>query len=168
MTQFCSQPNQRYIYNIIYSKLLLLATLCACHITRHCSLKSIPSISCASLRRAQTNMASNSNNVISSIEPMSSLFKTLDPFLFCAYHTDNYPAGDSQMRAPRRGNGADFDPNAPYRMYHGDRIPGFPQVSSVSLCLTFSLCVCASLPVHCPVDTAPSLSASILTEASRL
>ena len=39
-----------------------------------------------------------------------------------------YPAGDGQMRAPRRGNGGDFDPAAPYRMYHGDRVPGFPQV----------------------------------------
>lgn len=31
------------------------------------------------------------------------------------------------MYAPRQGNGADFNPNQPYRMYHGDRIPGFPQ-----------------------------------------
>lgn len=50
-----------------------------------------------------------------------------DPFLFCVYHRDDYPAGDEQARAPRAGNGADFDPSAPYRMYHGDRIPGFPQ-----------------------------------------
>lgn len=67
------------------------------------------------------------NNVISCIEPMSGMLNTLDPFLFCAYHVDNYPAGDKQMRAPRRGNGADFNPSADYRMYHGDMIPGFPQ-----------------------------------------
>ena len=52
---------------------------------------------------------------------------TMDPFLFCVYHKDNYPAGNSKMEAPRRGNGADFNPSAPYRMYHGDKIPGFPQ-----------------------------------------
>lgn len=51
---------------------------------------------------------------------------TPDPFLFLVYHKDAYPAGDN-LRAPRRGNGMDFDPNAPYRMYHGERVPGFPQ-----------------------------------------
>jgi len=51
---------------------------------------------------------------------------TPDPFLFCVYHNDNYPAGDGKLQAPRRGDGADFDPSAPYRMYHGDMIPGFP------------------------------------------
>ena len=76
---------------------------------------------------------SKKSSVISCIEPMSGLFKTLDPFLFCAYHVDEFPAGDNKMRAPRRGNGADFNPNAPYRMYHGDEIPGFPQVSLTML-----------------------------------
>lgn len=55
------------------------------------------------------------------------IWPTPEPFLFCAYHDDKYPAGDERMRAPRRGNGGDFDHSAPYRMYHGDRIPGFPQ-----------------------------------------
>ena len=35
------------------------------------------------------------------------------------------------MQAPRRGNGADFNPNSEYRMYHGDRVPGFPQVKNI-------------------------------------
>ena len=52
--------------------------------------------------------------------------ETADPFLFGVYHNDKYPAGDANMQAPRRGNGADFDMNADYRMYHGDKIPGFP------------------------------------------
>lgn len=52
---------------------------------------------------------------------------TPDPFLFCAYHDDKYPAGDDKMRAPRSGNGADFDWRSDYRMYHGERIPGFPR-----------------------------------------
>jgi hypothetical protein len=71
--------------------------------------------------------ASTSNKVILRKEPISFPAKTLDPFLFCVYHNDKYPAGDDKMQAPRRGNGADFNPSAPYRMYHGDRIPGFPQ-----------------------------------------
>lgn len=53
-------------------------------------------------------------------------FTTPDPFLFCVFHNDAYPPGDENMAAPKRGNGADFDPNQPYRMYHGDRVPGFP------------------------------------------
>jgi quercetin 2,3-dioxygenase len=59
--------------------------------------------------------------------PSAGPFQTPDPFLFCVYHKDDYPAGNAKMEAPRVGNGADFDPSAPYRMYHGDRVPGFPQ-----------------------------------------
>lgn len=54
---------------------------------------------------------------------------TPDPFLFCVYHKDEYPEGPihKTMEAPYPGNGHDFDPNAPYRMYHGTKIPGFPK-----------------------------------------
>jgi hypothetical protein len=53
--------------------------------------------------------------------PSAGPFQTLDPFLFCVYHKDAYPpAHDDTMEAPQRGNGMDFDPSAPYRMYHGE------------------------------------------------
>ena len=65
--------------------------------------------------------------VVEKVERLSFPFQTPDPFLFAVYHNDAYPAGDEKMQAPRKGNGADFDPSAPYRMYHGDRVPGFPQ-----------------------------------------
>ena len=66
-------------------------------------------------------------DAVVSVGPLSFPAATPDPFLFCVYHKDNYPAGDDKMQAPKVGNGADFDPNAAYRMYHGSRIPGFPQ-----------------------------------------
>tara|TARA_B110000090_G_scaffold14736_1_gene14790 strand:- start:344 stop:559 length:216 start_codon:yes stop_codon:yes gene_type:complete len=64
-------------------------------------------------------------NCIQSVVKLSTPpFATLDPFLFCVYHKDSYPAGNAKMEAPRRGNGADFDSSAPYRMYHGETVPG--------------------------------------------
>ena len=67
------------------------------------------------------------SSVVKKVSGLSFPFQTPDPFLFAVYHNDAYPPGDEQMRAPRRGNGADFDPSALYRMYHGERVPGFPQ-----------------------------------------
>lgn len=66
-------------------------------------------------------------SLISCVEPLSFPFKCMDPFLFCVYHRDMYPPGDKNMQAPHPGDGSDFNPNSAYRMYHGDRIPGFPQ-----------------------------------------
>lgn len=61
--------------------------------------------------------------------PRAGPFPTLDPFLFAVYHVDNYPADPSggRMEFLEPGDGHDFDPSAPYRMYHGDHVPGFPQ-----------------------------------------
>ena len=64
-----------------------------------------------------------------SIEGMQ--WPTADPFLFCAYHVDHYPAGDGAMGPSAslagRNLGRDFDPTADWRMYHGQRVPGFPR-----------------------------------------
>ena len=68
------------------------------------------------------------SSVVKSMSQLGFPFKTPDPFLFAVYHNDAYPVGNAlNMYSPRRGDGADFDWSAPYRMYHGDRIPGFPQ-----------------------------------------
>ena len=77
--------------------------------------------------RRASSASAMASSVVKKVSGLSFPFQTPDPFLFAVYHNDAYPPGDEQMRAPRRGNGADFDPSAPYRMYHGERVPGFPQ-----------------------------------------
>lgn len=61
--------------------------------------------------------------------PRAGPFPTMDPFLFTVYHVDDYPADPSggRMEFLTPGDGHDFSPSAPYRMYHGDHVPGFPQ-----------------------------------------
>ena len=58
-------------------------------------------------------------------------WQTVDPFLFCAYHNDAYPAGNAQMgvepgQLAGRNVGSDFVIKDGWRMYHGDVVPGFP------------------------------------------
>jgi|LSQX01.2.fsa_nt_gb redox-sensitive bicupin YhaK (pirin superfamily) len=52
------------------------------------------------------------------------------PFIFNAHHLDHYPEGNEKMEPidylDKRNNGDDFDPDAPWRMYHGTSVPGFP------------------------------------------
>lgn len=58
-------------------------------------------------------------------------WETLDPFLFCVHHVDDYPAGNAEMGPAAslagRALGQDFDPANAWRMYHGLSVPGFPQ-----------------------------------------
>lgn len=68
---------------------------------------------------------------IKNIIPLGFPWKTQDPFLFCAYHRDEYPAGNAQMGPDEkllraRNIGQDFSPSQDWRMYHGSTIPGFP------------------------------------------
>ena len=58
-------------------------------------------------------------------------WQTHDPFLFCAYHLDQYPSGtDTLGPTPALLNGRelgqDFTIRDGWRMYHGQRVPGFP------------------------------------------
>ncbi|NND08733.1 MAG: pirin family protein [Saprospiraceae bacterium] len=69
-------------------------------------------------------------NIIS-VTPLQFPWQTHDPFIFCAYHKDDYPAGRSDMTPDAdlngRSLGHDFDSSNAWRMYHGRSVPGFPQ-----------------------------------------
>ena len=57
-------------------------------------------------------------------------WETQDPFLFCAFHKDDYPKGDGHMRPlaslEGRNIGSDFASKDGFNMYHGSTVPGFP------------------------------------------
>ena len=64
------------------------------------------------------------------IENLGFPWATRDPFLFCVHHLDFYPKGNGKggPAATLRGRqiGNDFIIKDGWRMYHGDKIPGFP------------------------------------------
>ena len=64
--------------------------------------------------------------------PLGLHWPTLDPFLFCAHHVDEYPAGNANQGVNPdallgRNVGSDFTLKDGWRMYHGRTVPGFPQ-----------------------------------------
>ncbi len=65
-----------------------------------------------------------------SVSPLGFPWKTVDPFLFCAYHDDAYPAGRPDMSPAAslagRDIGQDFSRKDGWSMYHGETVPGFP------------------------------------------
>ncbi len=69
-------------------------------------------------------------NPILNIQPLGPQWPTLDPFLFCVYHDDAYPAANADM-SPKaalsgRNIGQDFSRKDGWSMYHGSTVPGFP------------------------------------------
>ncbi|MFL1897241.1 pirin family protein [Aquimarina sp. 2-A2] len=69
-------------------------------------------------------------DAIQKIKPLGFPWETSDPFLFCAYHEDLYPAGNDQLGPDAslqgRNLGQDFIEKDGFRMYHGTSVPGFP------------------------------------------
>lgn len=76
-------------------------------------------------------MASVSNPVLQTAPLPNGPWPTLDPFLFCVHHLDRYPAGNGSFgpKASTAGRqiGQDFSGKDGWSLYHGDRVPGFPQ-----------------------------------------
>jgi quercetin 2,3-dioxygenase len=71
-----------------------------------------------------------SSDPLLSIAPLAFPWQTADPFLFCVHHEDAYPAGNDQLGPAAslagRDLGQDFEGVDGWRMYHGERVPGFP------------------------------------------
>ena len=63
--------------------------------------------------------------------PLGLHWPTVDPFLFCAHHDDDYPEGNAELGPDAslsgRNLGMDFDAIDGWNMYHGTVVPGFPQ-----------------------------------------
>jgi quercetin 2,3-dioxygenase len=64
------------------------------------------------------------------VKPMGFAWDTLDPFLFCVHHEDQFPKGNDNLgpndSMKGRSLGDDFIIKDGYRMYHGKVVPGFP------------------------------------------
>jgi len=63
--------------------------------------------------------------------PLGFQWPTVDPYLFCVHHNDDYPPGNAVMgvdaeRFAGRNMGSDFEVRDGFRMYHGRSVPGFP------------------------------------------
>jgi redox-sensitive bicupin YhaK (pirin superfamily) len=71
------------------------------------------------------------SDMVLDVQPLGFQWPTRDPFLFCVHHLDDYPAGNAELgpNAPLSGRqlGQDFAGRDGWRMYHGRKVPGFPQ-----------------------------------------
>ncbi len=71
-----------------------------------------------------------SHSPVVQIKPLGFPWETADPFLFCVYHDDAYPAANVQMgpnaSLAGRALGQDFSRKDGWSMYHGLTVPGFP------------------------------------------
>ncbi|WP_426573853.1 pirin family protein [Aquihabitans sp. McL0605] len=78
-----------------------------------------------------TTSATPSDDVVLQEVELGTQWPTIDPFLFCAHHLDQYPEGDGELGPAAtfegREMGQDFAGVDGWNMYHGSHVPGFPQ-----------------------------------------
>lgn len=71
------------------------------------------------------------SKLIQRVKNMGFPWETQDPFLFCVYHQDDYPEGNEHLGPAAslegRSIGNDFRKKDGWRMYHGEKVPGFPE-----------------------------------------
>jgi redox-sensitive bicupin YhaK (pirin superfamily) len=71
------------------------------------------------------------SDVVLGLVELGFQWQGLDPFIMTMHHMDHYPAGaeDQGPKAPLDGRriGSDFSGTDGWSMYHGERVPGFPQ-----------------------------------------
>jgi hypothetical protein len=93
-----------------------------------------------------SSLATNAKAVLE-VKPLGFVWDTLDPFLFCVFHHDVFPAAGADGKIPQnllrgRNIGQDFELRDGFRMYHGTRgIPGFPSHPHfVCFCSVVAVC----------------------------
>ncbi len=91
----------------------------------------LPAVSAANRLKKGYQSALQAEKVILKKTPMGFQWDTLDPFLFCVHHEDDFPKGNEQMGPASshfkgRNLGDDFIIKDGFRMYHGKVVPGFP------------------------------------------
>ena len=81
-------------------------------------------------QQGENAMQTATGSVILDIHPLGFQWHTADPFLFCVHHLDHYPQGNAALGPNAslggRDIGQDFTLKDGWRMYHGNKIPGFP------------------------------------------
>lgn len=89
-----------------------------------------PSSKKKALKTSTKETSTMKANGVLNLEKLGFQWPTADPFLFCVHHEDFYPKGNSasgpDASLSGRDIGQDFIPKDGWRMYHGQKVPGFP------------------------------------------